>query len=136
VSAPGSDRRQLTFFSEPVRAAAADPAQADRGFYFAMDDGGNEFTQIYWFDRGSGKHVLLTDGKSRNDGLLVAHAGGHLAFTSTRRNKRDFDIYTLDGRDPAASRLVAQVEGQWTPTSWSRDDKQLLLHHDVSANES
>jgi dipeptidyl aminopeptidase/acylaminoacyl peptidase len=136
VAGPGADRRQLTFFSEPVRGAAVDPKQGTRGFYFAMDSGGNEFTQLYWFDRGTGKHTLLTDGKSRNDGLLVAEGGGRIAFASTRRNGRDFDIYTLDGVDPASTRLVAQVEGRWNAASWSRDDRELLLQHFVSANES
>ena len=136
VAGPGMDRRQLTFFREPIAQAAIDPKQGDAGFYFAMDTGGSEFYQLFWFDRARGQRKLLTDGKSRNESMLVSNAGGRLAFASTRRNGKDFDIYTLDGLDPASTKLVATLSGQWSPLSWSRDDASLLLQNYVSINES
>jgi dipeptidyl aminopeptidase/acylaminoacyl peptidase len=135
VGGPGRDRRQLTFYREPISRAFTDPKHGD-GFYFLVDTGGNEFYQIYWFDRSRGQRRLLSDGKSRNESVLVSHAGGRIAFASTRRNGKDFDIYTLDGVDSATTKLVATVEGQYTPVSWSRDDKQLLLQNYISVNES
>jgi Tol biopolymer transport system component len=136
VAGPGRARRQLTFFAEPILEAAVDPLRSGAGFYFLMDSGGNEAFQIYWFDRREGKRQLLSDGKSRNEGLLVANGGGQLAFSSTRRNGKDFDIYTLAQGQPASTKLVASVQGKYTAKSWSPDDKQLLLQHFVSANES
>jgi dipeptidyl aminopeptidase/acylaminoacyl peptidase len=136
VGGPGLDRRQLTFFREPIHEAAVDPMRGDDGFYFLMDTGGNEAFQIYWLDRRRGQRQLLSDGTSRNESLLVSNAGGQFAFASTRRNGKDFDIYTLASGQAATSKLVASVEGKYAPASWSRDDKFLLLQHFVSINES
>ena len=122
VAGPGRDRRQLTFFGEPIFSGEFDPARAD-GFYFLMDSGGNEAYQVNWFDRRTGRRQLLSDGKSRNESLLVSNAGGQIAFASTRRNGKDFDIYTLANGDPASTKLVASVSGRYAPTSWSHDDR-------------
>jgi dipeptidyl aminopeptidase/acylaminoacyl peptidase len=136
VGGPGLDRRQLTFFREPIVEAAIDPTRAEEGFYFLMDSGGNEAFQIYWLDRRRGQRQLLSDGKSRNETLLVSSAGNQLAFASTRRNGKDFDIYTLSDGQAATTKLVASVTGKYVPTSWSRDDKFLLLQNYLSVNES
>lgn len=135
VQKPGGARRQLTFFAEPVRFGAFDPARKGAGFYFQMDTGGSEFYQYFWFDSATGKHRLLTDGLSRNESLTVSRKGGKIAFTSTRRNKKDWDIYVLEGLDPAKARLVKQVEGMWMVADWSPDDSKLLLFHRISINE-
>ncbi|HKU44226.1 MAG TPA: alpha/beta fold hydrolase [Polyangiales bacterium] len=135
VAGPGLDRKQLTFYREPILQAAVDPSRDD-GFYFLMDSGGNEAFQIYWLDRRRGQRQLLSDGKSRNEALLVSNTGKQLAFASTRRNGKDFDIYTLSATDPTTTKLVASVSGKYAPTSWSRDDASLLLLHFVSVNES
>src|SRR4029077_11053978 len=35
-----------------------------------------------------------------------------------------------------AKRIVVQDEGTWEPIDWSPNDKQLLVNHAISANES
>ncbi|MBI4512445.1 MAG: S9 family peptidase [Deltaproteobacteria bacterium] len=139
VAREGGYRQQLTFLREPVKEARFDRRHGIRGFVFSMDTGGGEFYQHYWFDRDSGRHVLLTDGKSRNETLLPSRLGGKLAYASTRRNGTDFDIYVQElpgGTATSEARLVEQVQGQWNPIDWSRDDSKLLLRHYVSVNES
>jgi dipeptidyl aminopeptidase/acylaminoacyl peptidase len=136
VASPGADRRQLTFYREPIASAAFDPKRGAGGFYFAMDAGGNENSQLYWFDRKRGRETLLTDGKSRNGDLVVWSGGDKIAYSSTRRNNTDFDLYVMTGGDPKTTRLVKEVEGAWSPGAWSPDGKQLLVHHFVSATES
>jgi len=136
VAAPGADRQQLTFFREPVFFARFDPKSKSGGFVFQMDTGGGEFYQYYWLDRQTGKHTLLTDGKSRNQGLLVAHGGGKLAFASTARNRTDFDLYVMTGTAPGGAKLVKEVRGDWNPIDWSPDDSKLLVRHEISINES
>ncbi|MFN7132676.1 MAG: S9 family peptidase, partial [Myxococcales bacterium] len=135
VSMPGGARYQLTFFKEPVRFGAFDPSRGTGGFYFQMDAGGSEAYQYFWFDRATGQHTLLTDGASRNESLVVAHKGGRVAFTSTRRNKTDWDVYVLDGLDAGKTRLVKEVKGMWLVLDFSPDDSKLLLFHRVSINE-
>jgi dipeptidyl aminopeptidase/acylaminoacyl peptidase len=137
LSAPGGDRTQLTFFKEPISEAAFDEKRGGAaGFVFRMDQGGGEFYQYYWYDRKTGRHSLITDGKSRNESLLPAHGGGRFAFASTRRNSVDFDIYVLEGNEAAGVKLVKETRGQWTPLDWSPDDGRLLLQRFVSINES
>jgi dipeptidyl aminopeptidase/acylaminoacyl peptidase len=136
VAGPGGDRQQLTFTREPIAEADVDPARPG-GFFYGQDIGGGEFEQYYFFDRKTGRATLLTDGKSRNNDLLVSRKGGQYAYVSTRRNKKDFDFYigsSVDG--PQGTRLVKEVEGQWHPLDWSPDDTRLLVQKEISINES
>src|SRR5215470_5570499 len=127
-------RELLTFYREPVTLALYDPARPG-GFLFRMDAGGGEFYQLYWYDLAAGRATLLTDGKSRSQGLTVAGNGGRFAFTATLRNGVDFDLYVgrSDGSKP---RLVKQLAGDWIPLDWSPDDKKILVRREISANES
>jgi dipeptidyl aminopeptidase/acylaminoacyl peptidase len=136
VSAPGSYRRQITFFNEPVSSGRYSPRKDRNGFVFTMDVGGGEFFQFYWFDEAQGKHSMLTDGKSRNESFLWSNSGDKAAFVSTKRNGVDFDIYVMDGLNPQAVHLVKELSGQWNPIDWSPDDSQLLVQNFISANEA
>ncbi|MEO0127011.1 MAG: prolyl oligopeptidase family serine peptidase [candidate division WOR-3 bacterium] len=62
--------------------------------------------------------------------------GDKFAFTSTKRNNKDFDIYLGDLSGEKSHRLILKVEGDWSPVDWSFDDTKLLLHKYISANES
>lgn len=136
VTLPGGARTQLTFFPDRVGTARFRPKTGDY-FVFSKDVGGNEFFQRYRYDLADGKVTLLTDGKSRNTGSLFSHAGNRLAYSSTRRNGKDTDIYVVDPADPQSNRLLLQVEsGGWSATDWSPDDRKLLVGEYVSANES
>ncbi len=134
VKAAGGDRRQLTFLAEPVNGAFFDPARPKDGFFYVQDVGGGEFYQYYWFDNASGKSTLLTDGKSRHESPRIAHAGGRIAFANNARNGKDLDVYVMTpGEKP---KLVMEAKGSYSPIDWSPDDKQLLVRHYVSINES
>jgi len=138
VAFPGGARTQLTFFPDRVVQAhyPPDPRRADH-FVFSKDVGGGEFYQLFRYDLPSGKVTLLTDGKSRNTMGPFSHTGVRLAYTSTRRNGKDTDLYTIDPRDPKSDRLLAQVEGGgWAPLDWSPDGTRLLVLEYVSVNES
>jgi dipeptidyl aminopeptidase/acylaminoacyl peptidase len=136
VAFPGGARKQLTFLPEPVMGAAFRPKSADY-LVFQQDTGGGEFFQLYRMDPGSSAPTLLTDGKSRNEMGPWSRPGTLLAFTSTRRNGRDSDIYAMDPANPSSARLLMQVNGGgWSALDWSPDDTQLLLLHYVSINES
>jgi dipeptidyl aminopeptidase/acylaminoacyl peptidase len=133
VASPGAARRQLTFFHEPVGGVRVDPARRD-GFLFGMDRGGGEFYQLYWYELATGKRTLITDGKSRNESLIVAPRGGTIAYVSTRRNGKDFDLWV--GRpEPGGTRLARELEGRWEVIDFSDDGRRLLLSRFVSVNE-
>jgi len=136
VDHPGGARRQITFFKEPVNSGAYCPAKGKNGFLFSMDVGGGEFYQIYYYDLASGKNILLTDGKSRNESPLWSNHGAMFSYTSTRRNGKDNDIYLSNSDNPSAARMIYQAEGSWGPVDWSPDDSRLLVINYISANES
>ncbi|GAB3512089.1 prolyl oligopeptidase family serine peptidase [Pseudoxanthomonas daejeonensis] len=137
VCEPLGMREQLTFYPEPVTGLVPAPAQAWRdGFVFAKDRGGDEFSQLYWFDEASRGTTLLTDGKrSQNSGAVVSRDGGLLAWSSTSRNGTDRDIWVRDTRSGQA-RAVLTEGGSWGASDFSADGKRLLVSRYVSANES
>ncbi len=136
VGQPGGARIQLTFFPDRVTNATADPAKGEF-FILTKSAGGNEFNQNYRYDFASGEVTLLTDGKARNSEPTWSAKGDRIAYTSTRRNGADTDIYVQDPRNPASDKLVAEVKGGgWQVLDWSPDDQQLLVLEYVSINES
>jgi dipeptidyl aminopeptidase/acylaminoacyl peptidase len=136
VTQPGGARTQMTFFDDRINDASFDP-KAGAFFLFSKSAGGNEFNQNYRYDFATGDVTILTDGKSRNSSPVWSHEGTRVAYTSTRRNGADTDIYLQSPREPASDRLLAQVEGGgWQIEDWSPDDTQLLVLEYVSINES
>ena len=133
---PGGDRRQMTFYPDRVLAASFQPTRGDY-FLFAKDVGGGEFFQIYRYDMASGDTALLTDGKSRNGGVVFSRRGDRIAYDSTRRNGQDTDLYVQDPTNPKTDRLLTQLAGGgWNAQEWSPDDRQLLVLEQISVNES
>jgi dipeptidyl aminopeptidase/acylaminoacyl peptidase len=161
VQSPGGARRQITFLPEPVGGASYDP-QRGAFIVFSQDTGGGEFYQLYRHEFADGRVTLLTDGQSRNTGPRWSKNGQWLAYTSTRRNGRDTDIYVMNPRQPASvaaarqsavqsplsrdgatvsttapDRLLVELQGGgWSVLDWSPDDTKLLVREYRSINES
>lgn len=136
VDKPGAARRQITFFPEPVGGASVCPDPSVKGFLFSKDVGGGEFYQIYFYDLVTGNYKMLTDGKSRNEGLLWSRKGDKFSFGSTKRNGKDTDVYIADLNQPENAAAVVTEGGSWSPAQFSNDDTKLLVRKFVSANES
>ena len=136
VKMPGGDRSQLTFYPDPVSSAQFNPKQSG-SFLFTKDVGGGEFYQFYRYELSSGDVTLLTDGKSRNVGMVWSRGGESIAYGSTRRDGNDVDIWVMDPSDPKSDHMVAKLEGGgWEPLDWSSDRQKLLVMNEVSAEES
>lgn len=136
VTQPGGARTQLTFFPDRVEAGSFEPTKGEY-FIFTKGAGGAEFFQNYRYDLATGDITLLTDGKSRNSGPRWSNKGDRIAYTSTRRNGADTDIYVQSPTEPKTDRMIAEVKGGgWDIADWSPDDKQLLVIEFVSVNES
>ena len=137
VKMPGGDRKQITFFDEPIGFASFEPARGEY-FLFYKDMGGNEFSQIYRYDLATKAVTLLTDGKrSQNGGVRWNSAGDRIAYGSTKRNGQDRDIYIVNPLDPSSDKKVAEnVGGGWGVVDWSKDNAKLLLQEGISVNES
>ena len=136
VKIPGGERKQLTFFSDRV-AQASFPQENTDYFVLSKDIGGNEFFQNYRFDLKSGDLTLLTDGKSRNSSGIWSHHGKLLAYSSSRRNGKDSDIYVIADATKETDHLVAQVNSPgWEPLDWAPDEKTLLVMQEISINQT
>jgi dipeptidyl aminopeptidase/acylaminoacyl peptidase len=134
VAMPMGARKQLTFEAEPIGTGAWSPKTADI-MLVQKDIGGNEFYQIYAMKNG--RLELLTDGKSRNGFNAWSADGSLIAYTSTRRNGRDSDIYVMDPRNPASNRMVAEVEGGgWVLLDFAPDKSWALVAQYVSVQKS
>jgi dipeptidyl aminopeptidase/acylaminoacyl peptidase len=132
IAQPMAMRQQLTFEVEPVGgqwSPAGDVMIAQK------DIGGNEFFQLYTV--ANGRLNLLTDGRSRNSFNAWSHDGRWVAYTSTRRNGADSDIYVMDPRDPRTNRLVAQVSGGgWGVQDFHPDGRRAIVGEYLSITKS
>ena len=135
VKSPGGERRQMTFYPDRVLGAHFEPE--GRYFVFTKDIGGGEWYQFYRYDVQSGEISLLTDGKSRNVGMVFAHGDTRIAYSSTRRNNADTDLWTMDTADSKTDHMLVELKGGgWQASDWSRDGKQILLLEGISINQS
>ncbi len=136
VKMPGGDRTQLTFFPDRVGGASYQPHHGDY-FIFSKDIGGGEWYQLYRYDVASGEITMLTDGQSRNLGPVWSNQGDRLAYSSTRRNRKDLDFYLINPTNKSSDHLlVSNTGGGWQISDWSPDDQKLLAVEEVSITES
>jgi len=136
VKMPEGARRQLTFFSEPVRSGLFHPVGGDY-IIFQKDVGGGEWYQLYRYDVGTGDSTMLTDGRSRNLLGPWSSRGDRIAYVSTRRTGQDTDLWVMNPADPKTDRLLTQLKGGgWDPEDWSPEDKRILLLEYISVNET
>ena len=136
IESPKGMRRQLTFFDEPIDECTVCPDSRESVFLFTKDSAGNEAHQIYKYDYVTGDYALLSDGKSKFNSVVWSRRGDKFAFRSTKRNRRDYDIYLGDLGGEKNFRLILQEGGYWYPVQFSPDDKKLLVKKYVSSNES
>ncbi len=137
VKREGGDRKQITFYDEPIGGATFEPTQGSY-LIFSKDIGGNEFSQLYRFDFATNKTTLLTDGKrSQNGGMRWNRQGNKIAYATTKRNGKDRDIYSMNPMDPTTDRKILENKGGgWSADDWSLDGSKLLVGESISINES
>jgi dipeptidyl aminopeptidase/acylaminoacyl peptidase len=135
VDQPLGTRSQLSFGEEPVLMARFLPQDPQTIFYL-QDAGGGEFYQLYKLDRRTQRVELLTDGKSRNEALIVSHEGRRLAWASTGRNGKDTDVVVADSASPKVSRRLTELEGSWRPLDFAPGGKLLLVVQERSAQDA
>jgi dipeptidyl aminopeptidase/acylaminoacyl peptidase len=134
VAAPMMARKQISFEAEPVTGGSWAPRSGDV-LVVQKDVGGGEFFQIYTLK--GGVLTLLTDGKSRNNLNAWSDDGELIAYSSTRRNGTDSDLYVMNPRDPASNHLVAEVKGGgWAVAAFAPDKKSAIVGQYISVTKS
>jgi len=135
VAQPGGARQQVTFRREPSRSPEFVPGSA-RSFLFRGDIGGNEQNQIFRFDMDTGTTTQLTQSNTRNGSWIWSPSGDRIAYSSTRRNGKDFDIWVSDPTDPTSATLLAEGNGYFGPDAWSPDGSTIVVSEYVSRADS
>ena len=137
VDKPGGARKQVTFFAEPVGSGDFCPDPGTNGFLFRKDAGGNEYSQIFWYDMDKRIAEMISDGTSVNRSIRWSNSGKQFAFTSTRRNQKDFDIYISDIANPREATLIVEGgKGAWSAAAWSPNDTKLIVEQYISVTHS
>jgi dipeptidyl aminopeptidase/acylaminoacyl peptidase len=137
VDRPGGDRQQISFYREPIAAAVFAPRERGNTYAFLKDTDGDENAQIYLRNLAPGGAKLLTDGKSRNGGLVWSTSGRQLAFFSTQRDGASSDIYSVDSDAGVLPKLIlAGDRTEWYAIDFSPDDGRLLVLNRVSSESA
>lgn len=133
VAAPGADRRQLTFFGEPIGGAGVIPGT--NRYVYTRDSGGAEYFQIYLAEAGQ-PEVALTEAGTRNQGLVITHDGKTAYWSQVRPGQSVYEIIASDLGQPGERRVVYRGEGSWSPVDVSDDGRTLLIGRTISVQES
>jgi len=135
LASPNGVRQQLTFLDDEITTARFDP-EGD-SIIFVKDENADERNQIYRYELSTRRIRLTTDGRSRNWlGAWSTH-DGKLAYTSTKRDGKNADLWTMNPDDARTNRLFLQLVGAgWRALDWSPDDSKLLLLEEVSLEQS
>ncbi len=137
VAQPLGSREQLTFSREPVSAAHAPQVPGAAGFVFFRDQGGDENSQLHYYDLASRTSKLLTDGQSRHASAVWSRDGKRVAFAGNGRDGVSYDIYVVEIPSTLPPRLLVNgMRKTWAVRDWSPDSTKILIHNTVSVNES
>ena len=132
VAGPMMARTQVSFEAEPLQGRWSPGGDV---LVVSKDAGGDEFYQLHTL--ANGRLSLLTDGKSRNQFNAWSRDGRLIAYSSTRRNGTDSDLYVMDPRDRRTDRKVAEVEGGgWAALDFSPDGKTLVVIEYISVTKT
>jgi dipeptidyl aminopeptidase/acylaminoacyl peptidase len=130
VAFPGGARQQLTFYDEPISAAAAQPGSADR-YLFLRDVGGAEYFNVYSGGLTGGQPQITKDG-TRNQALVFSRDGKTAAWASVNKGEQDYAIVTWRPGEPAGPRVAFKGHGEIDPIAFSPDGGTLLFRHLIS----
>jgi dipeptidyl aminopeptidase/acylaminoacyl peptidase len=123
---------QLTFYEERVSGAEYSPT--DNRILFGMDAGGNERTQLFLLENGEVEDLTRAPDAIHYPGGFSPD-GGRVAYTATRRNGTDFDVFVqeLEGEPE----MAWEVSGYHTVSDWASDGSFLIVsrHHSNLNND-
>jgi dipeptidyl aminopeptidase/acylaminoacyl peptidase len=136
VNTAGRAPVQMTNLNETVLSAFVCPDPKRKTVLFTQDSGGNENFQIYSLSFDSRKIMRLTHDAGQNDGIVWSNRGDLFAYSSNRRNGKDFDLYIHGINRSTNDSLILSKGGMWSAHDWSPDDRRLLVSCYVSRTAS
>ena len=137
VPSGGGWPEQLTFHEERVSGVHYSPKE--NKLVYSTDVGGNERSQLFLLEGFAGGERDLTQAPD-----AIHYFGGfspdgeRIAFTATRRNGTDFDVFVqdLDSTD-GEPQMVWETAGYHTIAEWGPDGSYLIVsrHHSNLDND-
>ncbi len=124
VAVEGGWPDQLTFHEERVMWAAYSPVE--NRMLFSMDAGGDERAQLFLLD-GDGETDLTSAPEAIHYPGGFAPDGARVAYTATRRNGTDFDVYVQNLDGEVEPEMVWEVSGYHTVAAWGPDGSYLII---------
>lgn len=135
VKGPESWPDLLTDYQERISGVYASPTRP--GVIFTRDRGGNEYHQLHWLDTRTLQEKELTQ---EPDAVHLfgcfSPDGQHIAYTSTKRNGKDYDVYTMSLDMPDAPNRVRTMNGHWEVRDWNQAGDLLLYEVRGNADQS
>lgn len=120
----------LTLVPElPRNAGPFHQGPGDTYLIASWDEDGDEQYRLYRWDADGKLPRPITPPGERSLFGASEPGGSRIAYTSNRRNGRDFDIYIVDPLDVGTDHIVVELDGAWSVVDWSARADQLLLTH-------
>ncbi|MGH3144610.1 MAG: S9 family peptidase, partial [Rubrobacter sp.] len=129
VPSEGGWPEQLTFHEERVSEAEYSPV--DDRLLFEMDVGGNERSQLFLLEDGGVTDLTRDPGSIHYSGGFSPD-GRRVAYTATRRNGTDFDVFVQDLGPLGDPEAFGEPEVLWEPggyhtvAGWGPDGSSLI----------
>lgn len=123
VAVEGGWPEQRTFHDERVMSAEYSPSE--NRILFSMDTGGNERAGLFLLESGEERDVTQDPSAIHYSGGFSPD-GSRIAYTATRRNGTDFDVFLQDVPDGEPDG-VWEVAGYHTVVAWAPDGSFLVI---------
>lgn len=134
MAAPGGTAEFLPRIPRNVGGVHGAPGRDH--MILSWDTDGNEQHRLYRWDLKASEPTLLTTEDERAHFGAFEPDGGRIAYTSTRRNGIDFDVYVMDPEAPSSDRRVLELQGTWAVADWAPKSAELLMMRVRSNMES
>jgi dipeptidyl aminopeptidase/acylaminoacyl peptidase len=125
---PGGAPKQITNYDDNVGFVRWLPD--DSGLIFGKARGGDENTQFFWMKTdGNGVRELTNDPKIRHNFAEVSFDGKTIYYTSNKRNRTFFDVYSMD-LATGKEELLYQYDGNVDVAAVSDSGKKIVVSRD------
>lgn len=128
IDLPTGAPKQITNYDDNIGFVRWLPD--DSGLIFGKARGGDENTQFFWMKAdGSGVRELTNDPKIRHNFAEVSFDGKTIYYTSNKRNRTFFDVYSMD-LATEKEELLFQYDGNVDVAAVSDSGKKIVVSRD------
>ncbi|HXG84208.1 MAG TPA: S9 family peptidase, partial [Pyrinomonadaceae bacterium] len=125
IDLPNGAPKQITSYDDNVGFVRYSPR--GNGIVFGKARGGDENTQFYWMKPdGTGIKELTSDPKTRHNFGDWSDDGTKIYYTSNKRDKTFFDVYSMDVAT-GKEELLFQQNGSNSFAAASKDGSKIII---------